>query len=122
MSQGITISAVMALASRNGGAKSIRYCGKTYENLSGISVSAQDPKGDKVYVNCNNGKTIKLKVSSTSCLSGYSILAAYLDGEKLESDIAGSLYVPMIRPLNRGVRARQYGRPGWLTTRPSQKF
>ena len=119
----ISISSVTSLAGRNGGVKSIRHDGKRYESLAQVRVgSFPMPTCDKVYVNCNNGKTIKLKVSSTSFLSGYSILAAYLDGEKLESDIAGSLYVPMIRPLNRGVRARQYGRPGWLTTRPSQKF
>lgn len=111
----ISISSVTSLAGRNGGVKSIRHDGKRYESLSQVRVgSFPMPTCDKVYVNCENGKTIKLKVGSSGPFSGIEIHAAYLDGEKLEVDTLGNLHVPMIRPfVQRGVRARQFGRQGW---------
>ena len=85
--------------------------GKRYESLSQVRVSSFPmPTCDKVYVNCENDKTIKLKVGSSGPFSSIEIHAAYLNGEKLEVDTLGNLHVPMIR---RGVRARQFGRQGW---------
>ena len=107
----ISISSVTSLAGRNGGVKSIRHDGKRYESLSQVRVSSFPmPTCDKVYVNCENGKTIKLKVGSSGPFSSIEIHAAYLNGEKLEVDTLENLHVPMIR---RGARARQYGRQGW---------